>query len=494
MPNGVSKTATRSSGLGIAPRTSRSWPASRGSWQPRGSETACSHISSGMPIGCHGTQPGRLHIAELSTGRSESASKLVAGGDDESVVQPPWGPDGSLYFLSDRYRFHHPEAPDSIPANTFNRVGHLGSGRRSPAEIVQAVCHLVSQVGLGEVADPRRLVIRIRGIEQRLRLHQEPGGLLLVTQPGVGPRADGHDCGTRRRTRRAAHCRDRGLRPMQRSAGVIAVQGEVSQIHGHQVPAIWPVTQLRGQHEGALVEGLRPPRPTRVHSLVAHQFEEPGRNPAPAELHVSARHGARQQGGQLSRSTGERRTDPRRVRDPADGTSQGCRRPRERPDPSPAADHSPKPARPPPLRCRPTGDQRIRGLRRESRRPRTRGPPRGHRPKMASLRINGRPEGDKSTFRAQDAIARLDQLTSGESFRLLNPAHQVRTTVDGRSQLGQAEAIRRPPPSQLGPQSRLRRPGSNDLPRFGYHPQVDVVRPRPTAAALDRQRTVMMTP
>jgi hypothetical protein len=27
---------------------------------------------------------------------------LVAGGSGESVVQPEWGPDGELYFLSDR--------------------------------------------------------------------------------------------------------------------------------------------------------------------------------------------------------------------------------------------------------------------------------------------------------------------------------------------------------------------------------------------------------
>ncbi|MFJ6136249.1 prolyl oligopeptidase family serine peptidase [Kitasatospora sp. NPDC092286] len=56
----------------------------------------------------------RLRIAEYRAGAADSASELVAGGVYESVIQPSWGPDGSLYFLSDRtgwwnlYRWNGP--------------------------------------------------------------------------------------------------------------------------------------------------------------------------------------------------------------------------------------------------------------------------------------------------------------------------------------------------------------------------------------------------
>ncbi|MFE9426201.1 prolyl oligopeptidase family serine peptidase [Kitasatospora sp. NPDC006697] len=44
----------------------------------------------------------RLYVTEYVAAGGLGAGKLVAGGDHESVVQPTWGPDGSLYFLSDR--------------------------------------------------------------------------------------------------------------------------------------------------------------------------------------------------------------------------------------------------------------------------------------------------------------------------------------------------------------------------------------------------------
>jgi len=42
-----------------------------------------------------------LRVAEISS-RGLDESRLVAGARDESVVQPVWSPDGSLYFVSDR--------------------------------------------------------------------------------------------------------------------------------------------------------------------------------------------------------------------------------------------------------------------------------------------------------------------------------------------------------------------------------------------------------
>jgi hypothetical protein len=50
-----------------------------------------------MPwIGCE------LWVAEFARDGSLDAKRLVAGGDDESIFQPEWSPDGTLYFVSDR--------------------------------------------------------------------------------------------------------------------------------------------------------------------------------------------------------------------------------------------------------------------------------------------------------------------------------------------------------------------------------------------------------
>ena len=43
-----------------------------------------------------------LWIAELDAGGTVTESRLVAGGDDESVLEPRWSPEGELYFVSDR--------------------------------------------------------------------------------------------------------------------------------------------------------------------------------------------------------------------------------------------------------------------------------------------------------------------------------------------------------------------------------------------------------
>ena len=50
-----------------------------------------------MPwIGCE------LWVGEIAGDGSVGRKHRVAGGDDESVVQPEWSPEGSLYFVSDR--------------------------------------------------------------------------------------------------------------------------------------------------------------------------------------------------------------------------------------------------------------------------------------------------------------------------------------------------------------------------------------------------------
>ena len=43
-----------------------------------------------------------LWLGELNPDRSLKKSRLIAGGLNESIVQPEWSPDGKLYFVSDR--------------------------------------------------------------------------------------------------------------------------------------------------------------------------------------------------------------------------------------------------------------------------------------------------------------------------------------------------------------------------------------------------------
>ncbi|MEF8726269.1 MAG: S9 family peptidase [Candidatus Bipolaricaulota bacterium] len=44
----------------------------------------------------------QLHVASLSESGEIKNSKVIAGTDSESVTQPKWGPDGALYFISDK--------------------------------------------------------------------------------------------------------------------------------------------------------------------------------------------------------------------------------------------------------------------------------------------------------------------------------------------------------------------------------------------------------
>jgi hypothetical protein len=43
-----------------------------------------------------------LWVADIAADGALGATRMVAGGADESVVQPEWSPDGVLHFISDR--------------------------------------------------------------------------------------------------------------------------------------------------------------------------------------------------------------------------------------------------------------------------------------------------------------------------------------------------------------------------------------------------------
>ncbi len=81
-----------------------------------------------MPwIGCE------LWVAELAEDGSIDRKWLVAGGDDESIFQPEWSPDGILYFVSDR-------AQQGIDGRWWNLF-------RIPGEALEPVCPLAAEFG-----------------------------------------------------------------------------------------------------------------------------------------------------------------------------------------------------------------------------------------------------------------------------------------------------------------------------------------------------------
>lgn len=68
-----------------------------------------------------------LWMADVSDGGGLVNPRSVAGGDDESIYQPGWSPDGTLYFVSDRdgwwrlYRTSGPVLRDPPPDAEFGR-------------------------------------------------------------------------------------------------------------------------------------------------------------------------------------------------------------------------------------------------------------------------------------------------------------------------------------------------------------------------------------
>ena len=87
-----------------------------------------------MPwIGCE------LWVAEFAADGSVGRKRLVAGGDDESVFQPEWSPDGALYFISDR-------AQDSLSGRWWNLFRARADALDDTAA-VEPVCPLPAEFG-----------------------------------------------------------------------------------------------------------------------------------------------------------------------------------------------------------------------------------------------------------------------------------------------------------------------------------------------------------
>ncbi len=142
----------------------------------------------------------RLAVARRARDGLFEQAKVIAGGAAESVVQPAWGPDGALYYMSDRsgwwnlYRWdgesHQSVAPmdrDCAPApweSGYRSFAFLPGGR-----IVLTVQHGLSH-GLAVVeADGTARVVEVPLTSIKPCLAMVPGGLAVIGSATAGPPA-----------------------------------------------------------------------------------------------------------------------------------------------------------------------------------------------------------------------------------------------------------------------------------------------------------------
>lgn len=112
-----------------------------------------------------------LWVAPLADSGEE---RLVAGGGEESVFQPEWGPDGRLYFVSDRdgwwnlYRAREPGAELSGEEGALVQLTEEEADLAHPQWLFGGATYAF--LGSGAIA-----CVRCQGAEERLFLLQ-PGG------------------------------------------------------------------------------------------------------------------------------------------------------------------------------------------------------------------------------------------------------------------------------------------------------------------------------
>ena len=113
-----------------------------------------------------------LWVAPLADSGEE---RLVAGGAEESVFQPEWGPDGRLYFVSDRdgwwnlYRAREPGAELSGEEGTLVQLTEE-RGRLRPSRSGCSAAPPTRSSTSGAIA-----CVRCEGAEERLFLLQPEG-------------------------------------------------------------------------------------------------------------------------------------------------------------------------------------------------------------------------------------------------------------------------------------------------------------------------------
>ncbi|MGA8758205.1 MAG: prolyl oligopeptidase family serine peptidase [Stellaceae bacterium] len=87
-----------------------------------------------MPwIGCE------LWVGEITADGSIGSARRIAGGDDESIFQPEWSPEGTLYLISDR-------AQDGIAGRWWN-LFRVAGDPLEPSSATQSVWPLPAEFG-----------------------------------------------------------------------------------------------------------------------------------------------------------------------------------------------------------------------------------------------------------------------------------------------------------------------------------------------------------
>ncbi len=115
-----------------------------------------------------------LWVGELAADGSIINPKLVAGGEGESIVQPEWAADGTLYFISDRNGWW----------NIYQRV----DGSDKPLVMMQAE-FAKPQWSFGQSnyafasADEIICIVSQNGIDRLMRLDTHNGQLTSITTP-----------------------------------------------------------------------------------------------------------------------------------------------------------------------------------------------------------------------------------------------------------------------------------------------------------------------
>ena len=99
-----------------------------------------------------------LWVGELDLDGHVTASRRIAGGDSESVLQPEWSPTGELYFISDR-------------SDWWNLYRARGEGD-------EPVCHKAAEFGAPQWVFGMRFYA-FAGPDEIVCLYSEPGGTKL---------------------------------------------------------------------------------------------------------------------------------------------------------------------------------------------------------------------------------------------------------------------------------------------------------------------------
>jgi dipeptidyl aminopeptidase/acylaminoacyl peptidase len=140
----------------------------------------------------------RLAVALRSRDGSLEQAKVIAGGAAESVVQPAWGPDGALYYMSDRsgwwnlYRWdgesHQPVAPmdrDCAPApweSGYRSFAFLPGGRIA-LTVQHGLSHGLAVVG----ADGTTGAVEVPLTSIKPCLAVVPGGVAVIGSATASP-------------------------------------------------------------------------------------------------------------------------------------------------------------------------------------------------------------------------------------------------------------------------------------------------------------------